>query len=835
MAIVQALINDTTVYRYSSVPFTEAFEIELFFMVGSVSNQQWIYSQWYDSWSSGPTRLGARINSGSLQTYFDCDGTRGTASNSSHPISANTVNKLVIRVEPSQYTVTLNNGTPDIIDASALPNFVDMAVGAQEYNKTHLGAKHEADYLDLNSGAILSLRHSNIVGGNPVEQLYYQFWDKAGTADVPPESGALTSAASVLDDSGGATIDLVYNFDDTTGNLERSGTTYVNQADILPIIGAPSNQAPVVTLSRNTDTIEQGGTYTLPTVTVTDDNDTGLGHTWSGTADVNTIGDYVFTATSDPDSSGLTGAAQYTLSVIAASGVPDIPRGVIPIGGQSNAVSRAGAQAQDLDYTLGTYPVQGRVYQIGVGDTTLREATNPLDHHDEQSGSAGFWKTALQEIAGDKIVLPLAKGGSTFFYQYENNTWSRQASSTSSRGLYYNTARDNINLAMSLNAGNTLDCFIWCQGETDADNNRTYQQYLDNIRSLRANLIEDTAMTINTKWIIIGIKGPQATPEEVAARDVINSALEAFANEMPNGFFISTTDLTMQDAYHYDIASQRTIGDRIAVAYNTDTEKPVITLTAGTDTVTVGGAWTDAGATWTDNVDGSGVIASGVGSVDTNTVGTYSVTYDYTDAAGNAADTVTRTVNVVAAADIEKPVLTLNGQATVSHTQGEAFTDLGANWTDNIDGSGTVYADTALNVNLVGTQTLTYNYTDVAGNVADPVTRTVTVNAVITGDDPVIYGQVDIVGSLRNPVTQTITAHNGDTLKITPTILDNDNQPLTIGSLTINVFGAAQAIGHGASVFATASSANQNNQIEIMASGPNNGQRVAAVITVNVI
>lgn len=37
------------------------------------------------------------------------------------------------------------------------------------------------------------------------------------------------------------------------------------------------------------------------------------------------------------------------------------------------------------------------------------------------------------------------------------------------------------------------------------------------------------------------------------------------------------------------------------------------------------------------------------GAVDVNTVGTYSITYDYTDAAGNAATQVTRTVTVNAA------------------------------------------------------------------------------------------------------------------------------------------------------------------------------------------
>ncbi len=53
-----------------------------------------------------------------------------------------------------------------------------------------------------------------------------------------------------------------------------------------------------------------------------------------------------------------------------------------------------------------------------------------------------------------------------------------------------------------------------------------------------------------------------------------------------------------------------------------DTTSPVITITAGTDTVEKGSTWTDAGAT----VDtGEAVTVSSA--VDTSTVGVYTVTY----------------------------------------------------------------------------------------------------------------------------------------------------------------------------------------------------------------
>jgi hypothetical protein len=76
---------------------------------------------------------------------------------------------------------------------------------------------------------------------------------------------------------------------------------------------------------------------------------------------------------------------------------------------------------------------------------------------------------------------------------------------------------------------------------------------------------------------------------------------------------------------------------------------PVITM-LGTSPVTiiVGSTYTDAGATALDNVDGNiteNIVT--VNPVNINTVGTYTITYDVSDTAGNPATQVTRIVNVV--------------------------------------------------------------------------------------------------------------------------------------------------------------------------------------------
>jgi hypothetical protein len=95
------------------------------------------------------------------------------------------------------------------------------------------------------------------------------------------------------------------------------------------------------------------------------------------------------------------------------------------------------------------------------------------------------------------------------------------------------------------------------------------------------------------------------------------------------------------------------VNETIQTVYfnNDDGIGPVITRTGpATINLTVGDSYTDAGATATDVIDGS-VTVTPSGTVNTAAAGTYTITYNASDAAGNAATPVTRTVVVVAAAD----------------------------------------------------------------------------------------------------------------------------------------------------------------------------------------
>ncbi|MFA5764246.1 MAG: DUF5011 domain-containing protein, partial [archaeon] len=160
-----------------------------------------------------------------------------------------------------------------------------------------------------------------------------------------------------------------------------------------------------------------------------------------------------------------------------------------------------------------------------------------------------------------------------------------------------------------------------------------------------------------------------------------------------------------------------------------DTTAPVITMNGSNPVTLVSGmTYIDAGATAMDNFDGD-ITAniSVLNFVNNMSVGTYSVIYSVSDAAGNTASS-TRTVNVVAIADTIAPTITINGANPASVTVNHAYTDAGATATDNIDGDITANINVTSNVNtaVIGSYSVTYSVTDGAGN-STSTSRTVNV------------------------------------------------------------------------------------------------------------
>ena len=154
--------------------------------------------------------------------------------------------------------------------------------------------------------------------------------------------------------------------------------------------------------------------------------------------------------------------------------------------------------------------------------------------------------------------------------------------------------------------------------------------------------------------------------------------------------------------------------------YN-DNVPPVITVEgANPATVELGGTYSDPGASAMDAFHGSTPVTAS-GSVDTDTVGSYTITYTATDKNGNTA-TASRTVNVV---DTTAPVVTVTGDNPATVELGDTYTDAGATATD-ASGTVTVVTTGTVDADTLGEYTITYTSTDASGNVGT-ATRTVNV------------------------------------------------------------------------------------------------------------
>ena len=161
-----------------------------------------------------------------------------------------------------------------------------------------------------------------------------------------------------------------------------------------------------------------------------------------------------------------------------------------------------------------------------------------------------------------------------------------------------------------------------------------------------------------------------------------------------------------------------------------DSIPPVIVMN-GSPYVTVEAAtaYSDAGATSTDTLDGTDPVisSSSVNLYPPNTPINFTVTYSAHDNAGNNATALTRTVHVV---DTTPPIITVVGNLSVTVEAATFYADAGASAADTLDGTDPVVTYNPINLRPLATPvtySIIYAANDKAGNVAVNKTRNVTV------------------------------------------------------------------------------------------------------------
>ena len=160
-----------------------------------------------------------------------------------------------------------------------------------------------------------------------------------------------------------------------------------------------------------------------------------------------------------------------------------------------------------------------------------------------------------------------------------------------------------------------------------------------------------------------------------------------------------------------------------------------------------------------------------------------------------------------APSDTIPPVITLRGTATITLDWASSYIDAGATATDNVDGSVTVNSSGSVNTSKPGVYVISYTASDVAGNAAIRVVRTVTVLAPTS-----TLGADGVSGLLRyafgangpnDSVTKPTTVLTGGNLVLTAIVRVDDAKLTVVGEVVTDLgnyaSGAAVTTVNGSS------------------------------------
>ena len=214
-----------------------------------------------------------------------------------------------------------------------------------------------------------------------------------------------------------------------------------------------------------------------------------------------------------------------------------------------------------------------------------------------------------------------------------------------------------------------------------------------------------------------------------SANDNVDGVITSITHDAPGQLPLGTSTITFSAT---DNAGN--IGTAQATITVADQTAPMISLIgSNSETLNYGAVFNDLGAIALDNVDGN--ISSNIqviGSVNTNSIGVYTLTYNVSDSAGNAATPVVRSISVQ---DMSAPVITPPGNLAiqVASNIGLSISDSlivsfieGASVTDDVD-VGLLITNDAPSVFPLGVTTVTFQAVDSAGNIgAAQATVTIT-------------------------------------------------------------------------------------------------------------
>gem|GEM_PF-793928 len=475
---------------------------------------------------------------------------------------------------------------------------------------------------------------------------------------------------------------------------------------------------PVITLNGdNPMTVERGSIFTDPGATVTDSCDSSVTVIATGTVDTSVVGVYTITYTAT-DVSGNSTTVTRTVNVVISDTPP-----VITLLGEPEVTVECGTLYEDEGATAlddkdgdlteqiqiqnnvdasvpGNYTV---VYSVTDSAGNTATAQRVVIVADTQGPIITLNEDEMEIECGDVFEDPGARAA---------DACEGTVQVLTAAGIYETATMDEVESIDTSAVGK--EYIVRYVAEDSQGNQSTADmpvQIVDTTPPV-ITLLGDNPMTVECNSTFTD---PGAT-----AADSCNTSPLAVTL---TGDVDTTTPGSYQITYSSTDASGNT-GTAVRTVNVVDTVSPVITL-LGDNLMTVecGSSFPDPGATATDSCDSS-VTVIATSTVNTNVVGNYTIIYNATDAFGNIAEPVIRTVQVV---DTQKPIITLLGANPMTVECKSTFTDPGTTVTDSCDSSVTVTATGTVNTNVVGNYTITYTATDASGNSAESKTRTVQV------------------------------------------------------------------------------------------------------------
>ena len=635
------------------------------------------------------------------------------------------------------------------------------------------------------SGADLTPPVITLTGDAAVTVECGDSYTDAGATATDDRDGDVTAgivvAGDAVDTTTPGTYTITYNVSDLAGNAATEVTREVTVDDTT---------APSIQLTGNASiTVECGGAYTEQGATATDTCDTNvLAVTGGDVVDATTPGTYTVTYDASDDSGNAATTVTRTVEVVDATPPTLTLLGAAVVSVEcGSSYTDAGATASDAcDGNL-----TGSISTVNSVNTTIPGSYTVSYNVSDAAGNAAVQITRGVNVVDTTAPIVTLVGAATVSLECSVAFVDPGANAADGCDGSVTATSDSGTSVDSTEPGDYLVTYT----ATDDSGNTGEAQRIVQVRDTT-----DPSLTLSGQADVTIQCGSTYTDANGTATDTCDTSVTVTNNAA------TTVDASTSGTYTVTVTATDNSGNT-ATATRTvtveDTLAPVIALNGSASvTVECGGSYTDAGATATDGCDGSVVVTDNAASVDPTTAGTYTITYEAVDGAGNAAAAVTRTVTVE---DTTDPVLSLVGGATLTLECGGSYTEEGATATDGCDGDITnsiVIAGDTVDATSPGTYAVTYTVADAAGNSSSTgrlVTVADTTDPVLTlnGQGSVTINCGDTYtddGATATDACDTAPAVNVDSSSVNPAVAGTYTVTITATDASGNTASATRTV-----------------------------------------